>query len=200
MKKIIVFTTFIPTLVILYLTFQIIHPSTISLAKMPVGFSTTDTEIIEFASGESGDYLSLNKSGSVITSVDAASDLEVIKTGPSDPIFTGEILTYTVIVSNDGPNHDNDVVLTDTLPSLFTLIDTVTSQGTCTGNETIVCNLGKVRFNRPSTITIVVSAEETGIITNTAIAKGINDDGNIDNNTSSVTNNVYQSTKAWICQ
>jgi uncharacterized repeat protein (TIGR01451 family) len=190
MKKIIVFTTFIPTLVILYLTFQIIHPSTISLAKMPVGLSKTDTEIIEFASAESGDYLSLNKFGSEITSVDAASDLEVIKTGPSDPIFTGEILTYTITVSNLGPSHDNDVVLTDTLPLSVTFIDSTTTQGTCTGTETVVCNLGRVRFNNPSTVLIVVSVDETGIITNTAIVKGINDDGNTDNNSSTVTNNV----------
>jgi uncharacterized repeat protein (TIGR01451 family) len=193
MKKFIVFSTFIPSLVILYLIFQFVRPSTISSAKTPGGLSTTDTEIVNNSLAESGDSPSSNKSGYTMNAVDAESDLEVIKTGPSDPIYTGEILTYTITVSNIGPSHDNDVVLTDTLPLSVTLIGTTTTQGTCTGNETIVCNLGKVRFNNPSTVLIVVSADETGIITNTAIVRGINDDGNTDNNTSTVTNNVYQS-------
>jgi uncharacterized repeat protein (TIGR01451 family) len=193
MKKILIFATFIPTFVFLPLLFLHFQTSTISLAKNPVGIGTNLPERVGNALALSGNTMPERQYDSEINAVDAESDLAVIKTGPPDPVYTRDLLTYTIVVSNSGPRHDNDVVLTDTLPSSVTLVDLDTTQGDCTGGETIVCNLGKVLFNKTYTVTIVVSADEIGVITNTAIVKGINDDFNTDNNTSSVTNNVYQS-------
>jgi uncharacterized repeat protein (TIGR01451 family) len=193
MKKLVIFATFIPTFVFLTLLFLLFQTSTISLAKNPEGISTNLPERVGNALAISGNTMPERQFDSEINAVDAESDLAVIKTGPTDPVYTSELLTYTIVVSNSGPRHDNDVVLTDTLPSSVALEEIGTTQGDCTVGETIVCNLGKVLFNKTYTVTIVVSANETGVITNTANVKGINDDFNTDNNTSSVTNNVYQS-------
>jgi uncharacterized repeat protein (TIGR01451 family) len=51
-----------------------------------------------------------------ILGFDACADLSLAKTDSHDPVVAGEALTYTLIVTNDGPCDATEVVLTDTLP------------------------------------------------------------------------------------
>ena len=50
------------------------------------------------------------------TPVVFSADLSVSKTGPADPVEPGQLLTYTIAISNAGPDTARDVLLTDTTP------------------------------------------------------------------------------------
>ena len=58
-----------------------------------------------------------NNTYTEIITVEAAADLSVTKTASPSAVLSGEILTYTVVVSNDGPSDAANVVLSDTLPA-----------------------------------------------------------------------------------
>ena len=58
-------------------------------------------------------------------------DLAVTKTGLPDPVLVGSNLTYTVTVTNNGPNNASNVMVTDTLPANVTFVSATPSQGTC---------------------------------------------------------------------
>ena len=44
-------------------------------------------------------------------------DLEITKSDSPDPVTTGSDLTYTITVTNNGPDAATSVTVTDTLPA-----------------------------------------------------------------------------------
>ena len=97
-------------------------------------------------------------------------DLAVAKTDSPDPVRVGENLTYTVTVTNGGPNPADAVQMTDLLPTTVTFVSATASQGGCTGTTTVVCNLGTIASNAVATVTIVVQPSVSGTVTNRANA------------------------------
>ena len=70
-------------------------------------------------------------------------DLSVVKTDSADPVLPGDSFSYTIVVTNAGPDDARDVALTDTVPGVLT-ISAVTSSGTgvcLTTGQTIVCGI-----------------------------------------------------------
>ncbi len=61
-----------------------------------------------------------NDSDSVTTTVANNADLEVVKTDSPDPVFAGNNLNYTIVVTNHGPSVASTVTLTDSLPAGLT--------------------------------------------------------------------------------
>src|SRR5207247_11469347 len=47
-------------------------------------------------------------------------DLSIVKTDSPDPVQSGQELTYTLTVTNNGPDVATDTVVTDSLPSRVT--------------------------------------------------------------------------------
>ena len=47
----------------------------------------------------------------------AAADLSITKTDSADPVIAGQDLTYTLVVTNDGPSDATNVVVTDAVPA-----------------------------------------------------------------------------------
>lgn len=47
-------------------------------------------------------------------------DLGITKTDSPDPVIAGNMLTYTVVVTNSGPDIATDVTVVDTLPASVT--------------------------------------------------------------------------------
>ena len=75
-----------------------------------------------------------NNSASVgVTITEEYADLQVTKSDSTDPLLAGELLTYTIGITNTGPADASNVVVTDTLPSGLTLVSATPSQGTCAG-------------------------------------------------------------------
>ena len=94
-------------------------------------------------------------------------DLAVTKSGSPDPVLLGQNITYTVTVTNNGPGSATTVTATDTLPAGVTFVSAVASQGSCVESVGVVtCNLGDIANGANVTVTIVVTAAQTGSKTN----------------------------------
>jgi uncharacterized repeat protein (TIGR01451 family) len=117
------------------------------------------------------------------TAAPGPTDLALTKSDSPDPVTVGSNITYTVRVTNPGPNDATDVVVTDTLPSGVDFVSATASSGTCNRNgNTVTCNLGQVNSGVTATVTIVVTARKTGTISNTASVATTVVDANTANN------------------
>ena len=117
-------------------------------------------------------------------------DLAITKTDSPDPVAVGTTLTYTVVVTNNGPDVALGVTLTDTLPGSVTLLSATPSQGTCGSASPITCDLGTLLDGASATVTILVRPTATGDIANTVIATSGAADPVPSNNTATVLTTV----------
>ncbi|MCX5885618.1 MAG: DUF1566 domain-containing protein [Proteobacteria bacterium] len=82
-------------------------------------------------------------------------DISVIKTDAPDPVTVGSNLTYTITVTNNGPETATGVILTDTLPSNVTYVSATSTQGTCSkSGDTVTCNVGTMSNGASATVTM----------------------------------------------
>jgi uncharacterized repeat protein (TIGR01451 family) len=110
-------------------------------------------------------------------------DLSITKSDWPDPATVGEPLTYTITVTNASFDDATNVVVTDTLPSSVSFGSATPSQGSCSGTDPVVCNLGTLTSGATATITIVATPTVEGIIiTNQAQVMGSEPDPNLENN------------------
>lgn len=112
-----------------------------------------------------------------------SADLLMTKLDSPDPIIAGETLTYTITVTNNGPDDAENVVVSDTLPLALISPSLVPSQGACT---VFPCNLGTIASNNSASITIISPTDPsiTGTITNIASVLSDADDPVASNNVS----------------
>jgi len=107
-------------------------------------------------------------------------DLEISKADSPDPVTVGDNLTYTITVTNRGPDAATNVVVTDTLPSGVTFVSA--SPGCVHAAGVVTCNLGNIPAGGSVTITIVVTVTAPGTISNTATVTSDTLDPNTANN------------------
>jgi len=110
--------------------------------------------------------------------------LSITKSDSPDPVTVGNALTYTLTVTNSGPDQATGVTITDVIPSSFTFNNANPSQGTCNPlvGQTLTCNLGTIANGANATVTISVTPTQAGVIANTAIVSGNEPDPNPDDN------------------
>jgi uncharacterized repeat protein (TIGR01451 family) len=127
------------------------------------------------------------------TTVNAAADLEVSKGDTPDPAIAGENLTYTLIVTNNGPSRATGVVLTDTLPAGVTL---VSAPGCSELSGSVTCNLHNITSGHRAQVTLVVAvgSSTTGTLTNHAGVRGNEFDPDMANNSASAATTVNKET------
>jgi uncharacterized repeat protein (TIGR01451 family) len=88
----------------------------------------------------------------------ATSDLELTASGPARGIV-GAPISDTFTITNLGPGPATQVTFTDSLPSGATYFGASSSQGSCTGANSITCLLGTVgsaQTGGPQTATVTV--------------------------------------------
>ena len=113
----------------------------------------------------------------------AEADLSVTVTDAPDPVELGQVLTYTLNVSNDGPDDAGDVEVTGTLPPEVTLLSIAPDQGTCAQvSDTVQCSFGTLASGATRQIRIRVAPQQAGPIQKTASVSGDVFDPNPDNN------------------
>ncbi len=95
-------------------------------------------------------------------------NLSVTQTVTPAKFVMGQNGTYTIVVTNAGPDAAQDVVVSDTLPSAVTFVSA--SPGGVDGNGVIVFPVGTLLSGAFSTMTVTVLANASGVITNTAVA------------------------------
>ncbi len=116
-------------------------------------------------------------------------DLALTKTDGPDPATVGEPLTYTLRLTNSGPDDFPDAVVLDDLPGTVSLTSAIPSQGVCETRTCggLSCSLGDLVAGASAEITLDVTPLVAGSITNTAIAPAFNDPDTTNNEASQVT-------------
>jgi large repetitive protein len=115
----------------------------------------------------------------------ASADLSIAKTTAATQAPTGSTITYTITVTNHGPDAATGVVVTDNLPSGLQFVSATPSQGSCSGTDPFTCNLGGLANGSSATITLQALVTATGgTIANTASVIATTDDGNPGNDSS----------------
>lgn len=170
--------------------------ATITLVVTPSAAGLVTNEAM--VSTSAADTNTGNNSASESTTVAATvttSDLSISKSASPDPVMAGETLTYTVTVSNAGPDDAPDVAITDILPANVTFQSATASQGSCQHNAgTVNCMFGTVANGGSASATIMVVPQVPGDLSNTATVAAGNDDPAPDDNTSTVTTTVEAAT------
>jgi uncharacterized repeat protein (TIGR01451 family) len=98
-------------------------------------------------------------------------DLSLTKSDSPDPVKGGQNLSYTIVVTNNGPSTATGVVMTDQLPKNAGFASATTTTGSCAAKPDksgVTCNIGDLANGASATIKIVVKSPTTGPISNTA--------------------------------
>jgi uncharacterized repeat protein (TIGR01451 family) len=126
-----------------------------------------------------------NNSATQPTTVNASVDLAITKVDDIDPITPNSTLTYTMVVTNNGPSQATGVVVNDTLPTGLTFVSATSTVGTATNAGNVITgNIGTLNSGASATITVTATVDSTasGQLVNTATVSGTETDSNQSNN------------------
>ena len=175
--------------------------STCTIATLPTGASATFTFTFTIepttvapvtntatASSTTPDPVPANDSDSVTTAVAAGpTDLRISKAASATNALPQSNVTYTIVVTNDGPSTSVDTVVTDVLPPGSTLISSTSTQGGCSGTATVTCTVGEIAPGGTATIQLLVRLPATtGTVSNTATVAAANAETDPTDNASTV--------------
>ena len=112
-------------------------------------------------------------------------DLAVTKVGSPNPVELGANITWTMVVTNNGPDTATGVTISDPMPAGNTYVSSSATQGSCTGGAILSCSLGTIPAKGTVTITLVTTPNVTGTVTNTVTVVGNETETDTSNNTAS---------------
>ena len=134
-----------------------------------------------------------------------SADLSVTKADSPDPVPTGAPLTYSIQVTNGGPDTATNVLVTDNLPKGVGFVSADSSQGSCSAggkknSQRVTCTIGTIGLGpgptyTPSVVSIgihVLAPQKAGTITNTASVTTDLKDPRSGNNSASATTRVIR--------
>jgi uncharacterized repeat protein (TIGR01451 family) len=153
------------------------------------GRTVTNSAIV---TGEQPDPQPADNSSSASVVVPPRADVAIEKTASATTVAAGGTLTYTLVVTNAGPNTATSVTVDDPLPAPLTAGGAAASQGACTiAGGDVRCALGDLAAGGQAqvTITIDVAASAAGTTLDNAatVASAIADPNPQDNRSSAST-------------
>ncbi len=180
------------------------YPSIIVTANVaPTAPSTvTNTALV----GGGGEINLSNDSATDVAIVVSVADLSVTNTASPDPVAAGNNITYTQVVTNNGPSAADNAALVETIPTNTTFVSLAAPAGwVCTtppvgGTGNIVCTDLSMPGGSAATFSLIVKVN-TGVasgtvITDTATVSSSVFDPNSLNNTASATTVVGSTSQA----
>jgi uncharacterized repeat protein (TIGR01451 family) len=84
------------------------------------------------------------------------------------------VVTYTIVVTNNGPAGADDVTVRNVVPSGMNFVSSTPSKGSCTGTSTVVCPLGSLADGAKATVSLILKPTDTGVVTDTATVDASN--------------------------
>ncbi|WP_458403426.1 hypothetical protein [Methanobrevibacter sp.] len=150
-----------------------------SSAKLTVICTVNGAGVIENVASVSGnefDYDESNNRDSEIVNVKPACDLSIVKMVSADAVNYRDVVRWTLVVSNNGPDAATGVRISDVLPVGFVYLNSTRpySNG--------VINIGNLAVGASVSVDINTRADVTGSFVNAADVKGNEFDHNLDNN------------------
>jgi len=125
---------------------------------------------------------------SASTCVQALVDLTVTKAGsPATQTLGDGNITWTIVVTNTGPNADTGVTIADPMPPGNTFVSASSTQGSCTGGAVVNCSIGTMAAGASVTITLVTTPSTVGSQTNSVTVAGNRPETNTGNNSATAT-------------
>jgi len=113
-----------------------------------------------------------NSSESMVTVTEPQADLAIEKSASPSTVTTGDAVTFTITVTNNGPDDAPGVRVGDDLSAIFTSVVATSSQGSCTVDpaNVVLCLMGDLASGATATVTISTTATVPGTFSNTAAA------------------------------
>ena len=106
-----------------------------------------------------------NNKANNTTEVNPVCDLEIIKLVSAKKAYVGEVLTWTIKVTNNGPSAASDVKVLEDIPNSLKFIKAIASKGTYDAKSQ-VWTIGKLASGSSVTLEIVTKVLSVGNITN----------------------------------
>ncbi|MGC2062980.1 MAG: SBBP repeat-containing protein, partial [Thermodesulfovibrionales bacterium] len=117
-------------------------------------------------------------------------DLSLTMADAPDPVAVGQPLTYTITVTNDGPDPALNVMTLFPMPANTNFVSAGTSQGSCTSGAGVTCELGTLDEDASATLTIQVTPQQLGTLSAIALAWSDVTDPDTGNNEASTSTQV----------
>lgn len=134
---------------------------------------------------DAGDSDPSNNNSSVDTPVETAADLSVALADDVDPVLAGNNLTYTIMVTNNGPSDTADLTVVDTLPAGVTFVSASDSgDGTSVPGQ-VTWTLGALTAgtSQSLTVTVTVDSSTTANLNSSVTVSSTTADPDASNNT-----------------
>ncbi len=113
------------------------------------------------------------------------SDLQIVKRVNHGKAYPGQTLTYTLKVTNHGPDAAANAKITDTASLGLKVLKAKPSQGSCKVGQPITCSLGTLGNGKTATITVTAKVLKVGTEKNTASTTSSSKDPKPSNNVAS---------------
>ena len=130
----------------------------------------------------------------ILTTTDSPvspADVSVVGSDDVDPVSSGSMLIYTLLVTNNGPAAATGVTLTNVLPDRVNFVSYTTTAGSCMNvSSNVTCNLGTLPSGGWVTVTITATAVTAGTIFDEVTVASTTPDLNLGNNMISVKTSV----------
>jgi uncharacterized repeat protein (TIGR01451 family) len=144
---------------------------TTSTITVPVRFTTvgtkTDQAIVATVAGETDladntATLTTTVSPAFVPVTPTSPDLSIVKAGPTSAVKPGELVSYTLTVTNLGTGSATAVQVTDSLPAALTLVSAAGTGFTCTGTTQLSCQLAGTLAPGAAAVVNVVTRLDAG--------------------------------------
>jgi uncharacterized repeat protein (TIGR01451 family) len=163
-------------------------PSTTIVATVTVTPTVLGALTNSISVGASGlDLVPGNNSTRATTTARLTTDVLLAQAASTNIALVGQQVTYTLNLTNRGPNAATNVRLTDPVPANATFVSVANTAGSCSNVAgTVFCEFGSMAINGNARVTLVLEANASGSIANTATVVSDEIDANAANNSTTV--------------
>ena len=122
----------------------------------------------------------------ILVGLTRESDLAIVKTANAEEAKIGDVVIFTLTVTNNGPHDAVGVVVTDNVPAGYTINNSTISDEGAVTNNVITWNVGELAKGQEVVLTFQTTVKNSGPYLNTATVDGDVEDPDLMNNESSV--------------